>query len=75
MRTTVNLEDDVFRAVRSIARESGESLGSVISRLVKQALRPSAGITYETKEFPVFVVREDAPPITAEMVRSALEET
>jgi hypothetical protein len=74
MRTTINLEDEVFRAVRSIASESGESLGTVISRLVRQALRPSSGVTYEAK-LPVFMVREGAPPITPEMVRSALEET
>jgi len=74
MRTTINLEDEVFRAVRSIASESGESLGTVISRLVRQALRPGAGVTYEA-ELPVFMVREGAPPITPEMVRSALEET
>jgi predicted transcriptional regulator len=30
MRTTVKLEDDVLRAVRSLARERRESLGYVI---------------------------------------------
>jgi hypothetical protein len=74
MRTTINLEEDVFRAVRSLARESGDSLGTVVSRLVRQALRPSSGIRYEMK-VPVFSVREGAPPITSEMVRSALEES
>lgn len=75
MRTTLNLEDDVLRAVRSLARERGESLGAVVSRLVREALRPSRAerIRYEA-EFPVFEVRENAPPMTPEMVESALED-
>lgn len=74
MRTTVNLEEDVLRAVRSLARERGESLGSVISELLRRALRPPAEVTYAS-DFPVFRVREDAPPITSEMVEEAMEES
>lgn len=73
MRTTINLDDDVMRAIRSIAREKGESLGSVVSSLVREALRRPNSIQYEI-DVPVFEVREDAPPITPEMVRSALED-
>lgn len=74
MRTTVNLDEDVMRAVRSLARERGESLGSVISSLVRDALRrPTDAVVYDL-DVPVFRVREDAPPITPEMVQSALEE-
>jgi len=72
MRTTISLDDDVMRAIRSIAREKGESLGSVVSSLVREALRRPDSIQYEM-DVPVFEVREDAPPITPEMVRSALE--
>ena len=74
MRTTVNLDEEVLRAVRSLARESGQSLGDVISALVREALRPPDDIAYEGA-FPVFRVREGAAPITPEMVESALEET
>lgn len=73
MRTTINLDEDVLRAVRSLARERGESLGDVVSALVREALRPPAKTVYE-EGFPVFRVREGAPPITPEMVESALEE-
>ncbi|MEX2528466.1 MAG: antitoxin [Gemmatimonadota bacterium] len=73
MRTTVNLDDDVMRAVRSLAREKGESLGTVISSLVRDALRPPDTLEYEM-DVPVFRVREGAAPITPEMVQSALEE-
>ena len=73
MRTTINLEEDVLRVVRSMARERGESLGSVVSALIRKALRPPTGVAYSS-DFPVFLVREDAPPITPEMVESAMEE-
>jgi len=73
MRTTLNLEDGVLRAVRSLARERGESLGTVVSSLLRRAPGPEPELHYE-HEVPVFVVREDAPPITPEMVESALED-
>ena len=74
MRTTVNLAAEVLRAVRSLARERNESLGTVISALVREALSPPAQVTYE-QDFPVFQVREGSPPITPEMVDSALEDS
>jgi hypothetical protein len=73
MRTTLNLDADVLRAAKSLARERGESLGVVISSLVRQALRPPEAASYD-EDFPVFLVREGAPPITPEMVESALED-
>ncbi len=72
MRTTVNLDAEVLRAVRSLARERGENLGTVISDLIRDALRPPARVMYE-EGIPVFQVREGSPPITSEMVESALE--
>lgn len=73
MRTTINLEEDVLRAAKSLARERGVSLGTVVSDLVRQALRPPERVAYD-RDFPVFEVREGAGPITPEMVRVALEE-
>ena len=74
MRTTVNLDEEVLRAVKSLARDRRQSLGEVISSLVREALRPPERVSYEA-DFPVFHVREGAPPITPEMVESALEES
>jgi len=73
MRTTINLEPDVLRAVKSLARDRGVSLGTAISDLVREALRPPERATYDM-DFPVFEVREGAPPITPEMVKTALED-
>jgi transcriptional regulator len=74
MRTTLNLDDDLLRAARSLARQRGESIGTVVSRLLREALAPEANLAYEM-DVPVFVVREGAAPITSEMVEAAGEES
>lgn len=74
MRTTINLDDDLLRAARSLARQRGESLGAVVSGLLREALAPAPDFAYEM-DVPVFVVREGAPPITPEMVETAGEDT
>ncbi|MGD2122626.1 MAG: ribbon-helix-helix protein, CopG family [Gemmatimonadota bacterium] len=73
MRTTINLDEDVLRAVRSLAREQGKSLGAIVSALVRKALRAQEDPSY-SGDFPVFKVRKDAPPITPEMVEAAQED-
>lgn len=74
MRTTLNLDDDLLRAARSLARQRGESIGAVVSGLLREALAPEANLAYEM-DVPVFVVREGAAPITPEMVEAAGEES
>ncbi len=73
MRTTLTLDPDIHHAVRSIARERGESLGSVVSSLVRAALLPREPAT-RGDGFPVFDVGPDAQPLTPDMVRDALED-
>lgn len=73
MRTTLNIDDDVLRAARSLADEEGCSLGEMISNLMRQALAPDPRVDYR-EGFPVFRVRDGASPITPEMVERALEE-
>ena len=74
MRTTVNLDDDVVRAARSLAREQGRSLGDVLSDLARRGLEPPAEFRYE-RDFPVFLVREGAGLLTPEMVARATEDS
>ncbi len=73
MRTTVTLDPDVHRAVRSLARARGESMGTVLSTLARRALRPREPAV-RVDGYPVFHVSPDAPPLTSEMVRDALED-
>ena len=73
MRTTLTLDPDIYRAARSIARERGESMGKVLSALARVALQPREH-TARADGFPIFDVSPDAPPLTSEMVRDALED-
>lgn len=73
MRTTLNLDPDVLRAVRHLARERGLSLGEVVSELARRALEPPREVRYRG-DFPVFQVREGAAPLTPDMVEEALDD-
>ena len=74
MRTTVNVDDDVLAAAKSIARAEGRGVGAVISELARRGLSPTAVRVGVEDGFPVFSVADDAPPITDAMVRAALDE-
>ena len=69
MRTTVDLDDAVLAAAKSIARDEGVSLGVVLSRLAKQGLERRATISNPTG-FPVFAADPQARPITLELVNA-----
>ena len=75
MRTTLQLDEDVYAAARSLARSEGKSLGHIVSALARQGLTPRARAGRTTRGgFPVFSVPRNAAPITAEMVGRALED-
>jgi hypothetical protein len=73
MRTTVNIDADVYRAAASLAAEKKSTIGRVLSDLARRGLAPSVGVR-EKGGFPVFDVPAGAPPITSEMVREAEED-
>lgn len=72
MRTTVDLDDDVMAATRTLAAEKGLSLGAALSELARRGLRGGSAVSDE--DLPVFRVPADAAPITPEMVRQANED-
>jgi hypothetical protein len=45
MRTTLDIEDDVLRAVKKLARKQGRTVGEVISTLARRALTGAAGLS------------------------------
>ena len=60
MRTTLTIDDDVFRIVRTLAQERRTSLGKVLSDLARQGL--SSGKPYsDDTGLPIFEVSETAP--------------
>jgi hypothetical protein len=72
MRTTLHIDDDVYRAARSLAEAENRSVGKVLSELARKGLAPARQA--KRGGFPMFAVPEDAPPLTLEMVRAALED-
>ncbi|MBK9087756.1 MAG: antitoxin [Holophagales bacterium] len=73
MRTTVNLDADVYRAAASLAAAKKSTLGKVLSDLARRGLAPAV-VVRSRDGFPVFDVPTGAPPITSEMVREAEED-
>lgn len=74
MRTTINIEDDLMKAIRNLAHERGQSLGAIVSDLIRKGLHPKKTEAH-SNDFPVFMMKEGAPPLTPEMVDAALEES
>jgi hypothetical protein len=70
MRTTLQIEDDVLDAARSLAKAEQTTVGEVISRLARKGLAPQRQ-TARRAGFPTFSVSRGARPITSEMVRRA----
>jgi hypothetical protein len=72
MRTTLDLDEDVVLAARELAASERRSLGSVVSELARRGLTP-ASVSVED-DLPIIRVPAGSPPITADMVRRALDE-
>ncbi len=81
MRTTLEIDDDVLRAARSVAAAEGKNIGKALSDLARRkALSDLArrGLAPRSQAktrsgFPVFDVDPDAAPITIELVKDALD--
>ncbi len=73
MRTTLSLENDASRAVRTYAKRNRISLGKAASELIRRGTRYQLG-TRIVNGIPVFDVPEDFPLITAKQVQEILDE-
>ena len=62
MRTTVNLDDDVYQAVASLSQSSGHPLGKVLSEVARKGLKPKLPKT-KKGGLPTFDVPKDTPTI------------
>ncbi|MFU8815665.1 MAG: hypothetical protein ACNA7W_09985 [Pseudomonadales bacterium] len=69
MRTTVAIDDDVLDAARRLAAARDQSLGEVVSDLMRRGLAVRSDYPTGDEGFPTFAVREDSPPITLEDVK------
>ena len=73
VRTTLKIDDDVLEAARCIADDEGATVGEVMSRLARRGLEPRTESRGRGR-FPTFAVPREAPPITMDMVRRALDD-
>ena len=74
MRTTVDLDEDVLKAVKEISRLHHHSLGRVLSDLARRGLQPSnAPMIEERHGVPVLVHFPNPMPVTPELVRELLD--
>lgn len=72
VRTTLDLDDQVLAAARSLAAERQISLGAAVSELARRGLQDGGSTSIEG--LPVFDVADDARVITPEMVDAALDD-
>jgi hypothetical protein len=62
MRTTVSIDDDLLEVARQMAEAREETLGQVLSRLIRRGLEPRVA-TPGDGGLPTFSVEPDAPVI------------
>jgi len=74
MRTTIDLEEDVLRAAKEIAKQRGSTLGRVLSDLARQALTRKAPIS-KKHGLPLFPVPPNAGVVTLELINHLRDET
>ncbi|NLG20505.1 MAG: hypothetical protein GX555_03610 [Actinomycetales bacterium] len=69
MRTTLEIDDQVLAAARSLARSRGISLGAAVSELARRGLTPAVEGRLDThySPFPV-MVGDEAVLVTDELV-------
>ena len=74
MRTTLAIDDDVLAAARDLAIHQRRSVGQVVSELMRRALRPPPTEVRTRNGIPLLPLREDARPVTLEMVNRLRDE-
>lgn len=69
MRTTIVLDDDVLAAAKAIARHRNQTIGKIVSELVRAALRPPAAAA-ERNRVPLLPVRRPDAIVTLDIVNA-----
>jgi hypothetical protein len=79
MRTTINIDDDLFELVRSTAHHNKTALGTTIQSLIERGLRrdcsPDNGELDAVDELTGFPLFSSKRPITDRDIRSLEDET
>jgi len=74
MRTTLNLDDDVLRAVKEIAKLRDSTAGEVLSDLAREALAKPSEEGGMRNGVPLLAPTEGAGIVTSEHVAELLDD-
>ncbi len=74
MRTTINLDEDVLRAVKELAGLRGKTAGEVLSDLARTALTSRTADVRSRNGVPILEPRGDEGIVTPEVVSRLLDE-
>src|SRR3954447_8770816 len=76
VRTTLNIDDDVLKAMKKIAAEQKTSIGRVLSDLARQAIASDEGERVRLRNGVPLLPRrpKGSPPLTMEMVNRLRDE-
>ncbi len=73
MRTTVDLDEDILRLLKHLAQDRRQSLGRVVSDVVRQSLSTPGKVVTKHGKIPVLPRKPGAQPVTAQAVKDLLE--
>ena len=73
MRTTLNVDEDVLMAVKSLADARKTTAGKVLSDLARQSLQPK-DVSIKRNGFTLFPIKKDGKPVTMELVNHLRDE-
>lgn len=74
MRTTLTIDDDVLAAAKALAERREQTLGAIVSDLMRQALRPPEQVFETRNGIPLLPRRPNGVPVTLEMVNALRDE-
>ena len=74
MRTTLTLDDDILSAAKALAEQRNETIGGVISTLVRQALTPAGPSSAHRNGVPLLPRGPQAAPVTLDRVNALRDE-
>ncbi len=74
MRTTGDLDEDVLQVAKRLAGERQQTLGRVLSELLRQVIRPRHKASHHHGKIPVLPRRPGARPVTSRLVKELLEQ-
>lgn len=74
MRTTLSIDDDVLAAAKAIAERDEETLGAVVSDLLRKALKPETPVPETRNGVPLLPRTGERRPVTLEIVNALRDE-